>query len=283
MRKILKITVCFLLVFGFSLGFVAHNNNSDALRLILKRVVLEGSKRSEYLTLINSSDEEATYRLLWKEMVMTRNEGVKPINKVAGAPTVPASKDMIKYSPRRVTLAPGTSQQIRMALRTPPNLADGEYRSHLWIRREVDTEKLIMDKHEQVSEKTRRAEIVLLPGVTIPVIVRKGDLDVRASIDSASVVDSGAEYKISITLGRQGQRSTYGDIDFYCNPRAEAVALRSSRGIAIYTELNQKDVLATIAKPQGVSCSEMLIRYVETDNYDGEPVRILAEKIVPVQ
>ena len=40
---------------------------------------------------------------------------------------------MIRYAPRRVTVPPGGSQQIRILLRRPRDLEPGEYRSHLWI------------------------------------------------------------------------------------------------------------------------------------------------------
>lgn len=284
MSKKIKLFLCFLLCLACCFLVFAESNDSSALRLILKRVVMEDSKRAEVLTLINGSDEEETYRLLWREMVMTPNEGLKPPSKLENPPVVPPAKDMIKYSPRRVTLQPGTSQQIRMVLRTPSGLADGEYRSHLWIKKEVEVEKLHIGKEPPLKPRSAKVEITLLPGVTIPVIVRKGDLSVKVSVGDASVVSKSDKLNVSFTLLREGQKSTYGDVDFYCNPNGESYPLQSMRGIAIYTELNQKYIKGELSNPKGKSaCREILIRYVETSDYAGEPVKILAEKIVSVK
>jgi hypothetical protein len=60
--------------------------------------------------------------------------------------------------------------------------------------------------------------------------------------------------------------------------------LKSLRGIAIYTELTQKSLNAKLTKPADeAACREMLIRYVETNDYGGQAVKILAEKIIQVQ
>ena len=38
---------------------------------------------------------------------------------------------MLSWSPRQITLQPGTAQVVRLMVRKPEGLAEGEYRSHL--------------------------------------------------------------------------------------------------------------------------------------------------------
>lgn len=281
-----KIIILFLSVAVF-ISLWGVKNESQAFSLILKRVVLEGPKRAEVLTIINKSNTEKTYRLGWKTMVMGENTGVKAITPEDVDFNTPPSKDIVKFSPRRVTIPPKSSQQIRFILRTPSDLADGEYRSHLSIRQEADVEKIRAENEEIFTVKPGKAKVAvsLLPGVTLPVIVRKGDLTVDVSMSELRAVDSGQTIDVAISMNRQGNKSTYGDLDFACNLGADdAYPLRSTKGVAVYTEITRKNMNLRIKKlPDNPKCRELSVRYVETENYAGRDVRVLAQASTLVQ
>ena len=42
-----------------------------------------------------------------------------------------SAADLVRYSPRQVELAPGEVQTVRIQIRKPEGLKDGEYHSHL--------------------------------------------------------------------------------------------------------------------------------------------------------
>ncbi|MCI5060767.1 MAG: hypothetical protein MRY79_06825, partial [Alphaproteobacteria bacterium] len=63
--------ICFL-----ALGILGSLNSADALRITLKRIVFEGPKRAEVLTLINNSNEEKTYRVAWRHFRMTPDKSL---------------------------------------------------------------------------------------------------------------------------------------------------------------------------------------------------------------
>ena len=132
------------LVYGFLLAsavMMAAAPDAHALRVTMKRVLFEGSKRADILILINNTGEEMSYRLGWRRMRMTEGQSVVPLaDDDPGADLKPAD-DMIVYAPRRVVLPPGGSQQVRLMLRKPKGLADGEYRSHFWIEPEEESVK----------------------------------------------------------------------------------------------------------------------------------------------
>lgn len=283
----MKKTIILFLLCAISFSVWGYYNQSHAFSLILKRVVFEGPKRAEVLTIINKSNEEKTYRLIWRDMAMGVNSGVKPITAQDVDFNVPPAKDMIRFSPRRVTIPPKSSQQIRLILRTPGNLADGEYRSHLSIRQEGDVEKIKVDNPDVFKVKPGKAKVAvsLLPGVTLPVIVRKGDLAADVAIDKLDVTESNGFFNVSISMARTGNRSTYGDLDFACNVgSSDAYPVRSTKGVAIYTEITRKNFNFKYKKPEdSTECRELFARYVETSNYAGKDLRILAQASAPVR
>lgn len=283
MKKIISVFV----VFSIFVGLVGYAQEAHSLRLILKRVVFEGPKRAEVLTLINATDKPQSYRLEWRHLVMKEEGGLDDVSVENLPPEVRPSKDFIRYAPRRVTLAPKSSQQVRMMLRLPADVEDGEYRSHLWIRREANVEKLTANPNGD-GEARRKGKVnigmKLLPGITIPVIVRKGNLTATANISNASARLEGNDVVVSFDVNREGGRSTYGDIDMFCNSGNNGYSLRSAKGVAVYAEINRKAFSYKISAPEGEDrCRNLLIRYTQTDGYDGDPVRVLAEANISVQ
>lgn len=260
------------------LGIFIFVDAAQALRITLKRVVFEGPKRAEVLTVINGSDETRTYRLGWRYFRMTANKSLVAIPEGEVPADIKPVDDMVRFAPRRFTLAPRQSQQIRMILRTPAGLEDGEYRSHFWVRPEEDVEKLRLKAEKQAAQQGRKSggiSLTMLAGVTMPVIVRKGSLSATASIVDLRATETGGYVDVSFSLVREGNRSIYGDIDYVCNEGA--YTLRKTRGIAVYTELNQRNFNLRIEKLPGQGrCSSLSVSFTQTDGFKGESEDVLA-------
>jgi len=189
-------------------------------------------------------------------------------------------EDMVRFAPRRFTLAPKSSQQVRMILRTPAGLGDGEYRSHFWVRPEEDVKELRLKAEKQAAAQGRKSggvSLTMLAGVTMPVIVRKGALDATASIGNLSATESGGFVDVGFSLTREGTRSIYGDVNYVCNEGASAYTLRTTRGIAVYTELNQRNFNLRIEKAPGQArCSTLTVSFTQTDGFKGDAEATLA-------
>ena len=271
----------FLFLALFTLGVFIVVESAQALRITLKRVVFEGPKRAEVLTIINSSNEERTYRLGWRNFVMTQD---KSLVALAEGEEPPANakmvEDMVRFAPRRFTLAPKSSQQVRMILRTPSGLADGEYRSHFWVRPEEDVEELRLKAERRAAKEGKKSggvSLTMLAGVTMPVIVRKGGLSATASVTNLRATETGGYVDIGFSLIREGNRSVYGDINYVCNEGVGAYTLRTTRGIAVYTELNQRNFNLRIEKAPGQPrCSSLTVTFTQTDGFKGDTEAVLA-------
>lgn len=279
MKKIIAFVVF------FAIGVFLVVDPVQALRITLKRVVFEGPKRAEVITIINGSDKPETYRLGWRQFKMTEDKSLVALPEGEVPPEAKVLMDIVRFSPYRFTVQPKSSQQVRMMVRMPADLPDGEYRSHFWVRPEADVDRLQKEAENRVKASGGKggASLTMLAGATMPVIVRKGNLQATASIANMSATESGGFVTVGFSLLREGDRSIYGDIDYICNPGSGAYNLRTTKGIAVYPELNQRNFNLRIEKKEGqLRCNTLAITFIETDGFDGDQGDVLAEGIVTV-
>ncbi len=223
------------------------------------RVVLDGPRGTEVF-LNNVGQQPATYRISMELKRMLPSGQVEDVASDAASDKEKATLAMITYAPRRVTLAPNQPQAIRIGVRPPADLPDGEYRAHILFRAIPDATV----PAPAAAGPTQGVSIALTPiyGVTIPIIVRKGSLKVTAAIsgiqkvrvDPATNAILTAKTKpgeaapvdaISFTLARTGTRSTYGRIRV--TKAGIAKPLFEARGIAVYTDVAARVVTLPIS------------------------------------
>lgn len=199
------------------------------------RVVLDGARGTEVI-LNNVGNEAATYRISLELRRMTATGSLEEVAPEAANAKEAATLAMISYAPRRVVLAPNQPQAIRIGVRPPADLPDGEYRAHMLFR------AIPPARPVTATDVGGGVSIALTPiyGITIPIIVRKGALRVSAQIADPHV-ETGKDGKaIAFTLARSGDRSTYGRIRV-TQPGA-AKPLIEARGIAAYAEIAARKV-----------------------------------------
>lgn len=264
-----------MLALGIVLASFFVASEAQALRISMKRVIFEGPKRSDIISIINNTSQEQTYRLGLKHYRMDER---RSLVKLEGRDDPQASgikwaDDMIRYAPRRVTVPPGGSQQIRLLLRRPRDLADGEYRSHLWIITETEAESFEADKPAAAGAQSFR--LSMTPAITLPVLVRSGQMTIKSSITNAQLTDvGGGKHKVSFTVNREGNRSLYGDLRIVCAGGGDYVA-SNKRGIAVYTELAKRDFSYEYEVPadKAAACRSVRIEYIadkDDAQYRGE-------------
>ena len=176
---------------------------------------------------------------------------------------------MILYAPRRVTLPPRQPQSIRISARAPEGLADGEYRVHLLFR------AVPPPRPVAAPGTVKGVSISLTPiyGVTIPVIVRLGNLSALAGIANVQLASQDGKPAVSLDLTRSGDRSTFGEVRVMKAGIAEPIAIQ--RGVAIYKEVTTRNVTIPIADKYAAALSgAVTIQYRETPEEGG---RTLAE------
>lgn len=205
------------------------------------RVVLEGQRGTEII-LNNISNDTETYRISLELRRMTADGKLDEVSEAESNALEKAAIEMIRYAPRRVTLPPNQPQAIRIGVSPPQGLADGEYRAHMLFR--------AIPKAQSVTDQATPSEgvnIALTPiyGVTIPIIIRQGNLQATAAIANGRVEQDQGSAAFAFDLSRSGNRSTYGEIRVTKAGISEPLLV--ARGIAVYPELNQRKVALAIS------------------------------------
>ena len=222
------------------------------------RLVLDGRKGAEVI-LNNIGDQPATYRISVEFRRMTPDGDLVDV----AAPTAAdkTAEDMIIYAPRKVTLAPHEPQAIRVAVRPPEGLADGEYRVHMLFRAIPPATPVV----QAAGEQTKGVQFKLTPvyGVTIPVIVRLGNLQAAAGIANVRVEKKPGGNSVGFDITRTGSRSTYGEVRVLKAGVKEPIA--AEKGIAVYTEIGTRHVSVPVADSyKGELSGPVTVEYIET-------------------
>ena len=116
-------------------------------------------------------------------------------------------------------------------------------------------------KSDQPGEGLRFA-LIPVYGVTIPVIVRLGNLSATAGIANVAKRTEGGQPVIGLDLSRMGERSTFGEVRVMKAGVAEPIALAG--GIALYTEIDKRRVTIPIdARFAAMASGPVTVEYVE--------------------
>ena len=228
------------------------------------RVVLDGQRGTEVI-LNNIGSETATYRVSIELRRMTKDGHLEDVSEEQENAIEQAAKAMIRYAPRRVTLPPNQPQAIRLGVRAPEGLPDGEYRAHLLFRA-IPAARSVTD--EKIPEGGFSIALTPIYGVTIPVIIRQGNLQATAAIANGRLEKDSDGEALIFDLNRSGDRSVYGEIRVTKPGLSEPVMV--ARGIAVYPEVNQRKVVLPVppevaAKLKGT----VSVEYYEPDNAGG--------------
>lgn len=218
----------------FATALLAGFSARADLMLYPNRVVLEGTQRTAQLELINRSTTKSVYRL---KLVRRRMTDLGEF--VAADDPIPGelfADDLVRYSPRQVELEPGASQTIRLMVRKPAGLPPGEYRSHLLFEKVPDAADMSDADRSENSGSQVDIKLTALVSVTIPVIVRHGDIDATVALQDLKLEASPTgEPVLALTLRRQGQSSVYGDLAVEFTPKkGTPQVLASVKGLAVY-------------------------------------------------
>ncbi|KAF0200073.1 MAG: hypothetical protein FD170_3791 [Bacteroidetes bacterium] len=244
-----------------------------------RRVVFEGNKQSQELTLANTGQDTARYNVSFVQYRMTESGAFEQIE-VADSGQYFADK-YLRFFPRSVTLAPNEAQVVRMQFRRMPDMQDGEYRSHVYFRA-VPKETALGE--ETLADSTAIG-IRLIPifGITIPIIIRIGELDLSVDLKDISLdTKTDTIPNLSVTFTRSGDKSVYGDMTVNWVSGNENIEVGVVRGIAVYTPNKLRRFNMQLRQPEGVDYSKgkLVIRYQAPNDLKPE---VYAEREIALQ
>ena len=233
------------------------------------RIVLNGSRGTE-IVLSNIGDDVATYRV---SVELRRMKPDGSLEDVAVAnDREKTAQNMILYAPRRVTIAPNQPQTIRIAARAPAGLPDGEYRAHLLFRA-VPAPRPVAPPAEV---KGVSFELIPIYGVTIPVVVRMGNLSAKVGIANVAMTQSNGKPAVSLDLTEPATARCSAMSG--SSRRGSRIRSRSTRG-RIYTEVGTRHMVIPINPDLAASAAgPVTVDFVESS--DSGPVALAETRTV---
>lgn len=229
------------------------------------RIVLDPTERSTELVVVNKGNEEAAFRISLENRRMNLDGSMDEVTEAIEGEMF--AKDFIRFSPRRIVLEAGERQTVRVSARLDADMEPGEYRSHLRLQGAPLSAGRTLQSATATEGGDLSIQLIAIRSITIPVIMRVGQLDAEVQIESVEVRDTDAEDETLLVarLSRTGSRSTYGDIKIFTADQVEPVYF--ARGIALYTPNKERDLVLPIPTEltKALSGKDVRIEYVSSD------------------
>ena len=204
------------------------------------RVIFEGRKQSESIYLVNVGKERATYSISFIQNYQTE-EGAYKRAESSENDEMFADK-YLRFYPRTVSLEPGESQTIKLQFRRTSEMKDGEYRSHMYFRSEESYDPL--GESKQDTAKTISVKLIPIYGISIPVIIRSGEVNVNATLSDFEIQNNqDAAPLLKFTINRAGNMSVIGDLSVeYISEKGDVFEIGKLKNVAVYPNINQRFV-----------------------------------------
>lgn len=245
----------------------------DALQVMPTRLVMTRESSGE-LTLINKGSKPGNYRILLRNI---RTDDSGKFETAESAKNGERFADeFVRFSPRRVTVDPGSFQKVRVMVRKPKDLADGEYRTHMVFQTLPEQKVNTLD---EAATDEMEVAVQTIVEISIPIIIRHGKLTADVKLSAAKKESD----KVLFTLNRGGNRSLYGDVEVFLNSGANKnTRIGYARGISVYYPNALRTVELPFSLPEGVSAAnqELLVKFAEDKDFGGS---LTTELVIPAK
>ena len=216
------------------------------------RLVFDKNTRAAQIELINTGSKPASYRISLVNRRMTETGKFEAADSAQDGERF--ADAMLRYSPRQITLQPGTAQTVRVMLRKPAELAEGEYRSHLQFDKLPEVEGKASIENQGTGTGIGVVMNALV-GASVPVIVRHGTIDATVKLAGLSLgKDEAKRAQLALQFEREGNSSVYGDVSVTFTPKnGKPHKLAQVGGIAVYTPNRVRQATLPLQVQDGVA------------------------------
>lgn len=233
--KLLQSTSVFLLTF---LLFSTTGFAQGDLMIMPKRLVFDGSQRSQEISLANTGSDSATYAISIVQYKMTESGNFEEITEPEEGQRF--ATDFLRYYPRQVVLGPNEAQTVRLQLTRTGNLEQGEYRSHIYFR--AVEKQTALGEEDQKKAEGISINIKTVFGISIPVIIREGKSTTAIELSGMELNRDPENPVLSLMLNRTGNMSVYGELSVeHISPEGVKTEIGKVKGLAVYTPNSKRD------------------------------------------
>jgi hypothetical protein len=239
------------------------------------RVVFEGNKQKEEISLVNIGNDTTTYSVSFLQYNMNEDGKIELIGNPGEGQKFADS--YLRVFPRKVTLAPKESQVVRLQLLRKPDMTPGEYRSHLYFR--ADKESAPLSLETKKDSKLMSVQITPVFGISIPVIIRSGEVNVTSDLSDIRIeMQQDTIANLKFIINRSGNISIYGDIVAeYIPLKGKPVQIGVTRGVAVYTSVTKRNFSIRLNTSGNINLNSGKLRVRFTSPKDS-PYELYSEK-----
>lgn len=250
----------YLFVFCFVPGFLMAQGD---LMVYPKRIIFEGIKRTEQLSLSNTGNDTARYVISIIQIRMTEDGAFETITQPDSAQYF--ADKYFRFFPRNVVLAPHEAQAIKIQLINASGIKAGEYRSHIYLRSQAEAKPLGEENVKKDSSIT--VSIVPIFGISIPVLIRVGELSMDINVSNVSfLMEKNTVPVLKMDLERKGNISFYGDITVdHLSIKGKKTRMATATGMAVYTPNALRHFSLELDKNPSVNLHEGTLLIICTD------------------
>lgn len=244
------------------------------------RVIFDGQKQKEDLNITNIGSDSAIFIMSFIHHRMNQDGSLTLLQK---GDSLTSADKYLRIFPRRIKLGPNESQTVRLQYRKIQGMAEGEYRSHLYFRADKKATPLGLEDKKRDSTKMA-VQITAIFGISIPVIIRNGNLTAQNSISDVALktlTDSTSIIKFQIN--RTGNRSSYGNLKVeYVDKNGSKTVLSNANGVGVYTEISFRAMSMLLKWPATIrqKSGKLKIMYTSSDE-EGSELLASTEYILP--
>jgi len=151
-------------------------------------------------------------------------------------PSLPSAAQWIQAYPRRLSLAPGERQTVRLLARPPAGLADGEY----WARLVVEAKGGVLPVTQVDSASDIRVGLNLEVRTILPLLYRKGVVRTGVAVSDLRTQVVGDSLVVRVHLMRQGNAAFLGTVSGALVDSTGRVEASFSLPHAVYIDMDPR-------------------------------------------
>ena len=245
------------------------------------QVVLQEKDRTTEIVLVNTSNETKTYRLRWEQLDQIDGVGgYVPVEEAVRKERLDL-EDFAVFTPRQITLGPNEKQTIRLAVRRPADLPEGEYKTHLKFAIVPNVAPKEDDRKLSQNEIGIGAKVVA--SYSIPVVYRAGDYDTKITIGMPNISRNPKTSNIIIMLpmDRSGKHGAIGLINVYYTPEGgQETEIGALGNASLYSEIKHRD-FTIVTQEQNLQPGQLRIAFTKAEG-DVKDYVVMEEETFPI-
>lgn len=256
----------FILFYIATFSINSYGISQCSLSIYPTRIVIEKNEKKSELIASNKGVEICTFKAKVMD-IKTFENGTFALD----SDNVPFSaKEMLRISPKVFTLGPNEKQTIRVKVKKPFGISNGEYRSHISLS-SISSRALQKKNKKEQTLKPSSVELGNIPiniNLSFPVLVRFGKSESNVLIEKIALEKDEKENMpvLDIALRRTGNKSTYGFLDIkYQNKKGEIIPIERTGVFAIYrsTDIQKRKIQLKNLKELEKNKGKLIVKYIK--------------------